>query len=53
MRNAVAAVLLVSLMSLAGCEGSSSPGELKVVTDETFDAQTATGVVLADFWAPW
>lgn len=23
------------------------------VTDETFDKETAEGLVLADFWAPW
>ncbi|MEQ2526934.1 thioredoxin [Robertmurraya yapensis] len=23
------------------------------VTDQTFDTETGSGVVLADFWAPW
>jgi thioredoxin 1 len=23
------------------------------VTDQTFDTETSSGVVLADFWAPW
>lgn len=23
------------------------------VTDQTFSSETSSGVVLADFWAPW
>lgn len=26
---------------------------VKIVTDSTFDADTNSGVVLVDFWAPW
>ena len=45
-------------VGLAGlCIGCSSEeaggGEVLILTDATFDAETASGVVLVDFWATW
>lgn len=56
MRVAVLFAFLSLLALAAGCAGSSDEaagGHLKTITDASFDADVANGVVLVDFWAPW
>ncbi len=52
-----AALTLMLGTLLAGCSRSSTPvvksGLVADLTDATFDAAIASGVVLVDFWAPW
>jgi thioredoxin 1 len=33
--------------------GAMASDMVKTLTDENFSAETGTGVVLVDFWAPW
>lgn len=49
--------LALGVVLVAGC-GVQAPapaesGKVQALTDETFDAAVAQGVVLVDFWAPW
>ena len=60
---AVAALCVCGSVWLAGCSkqrqapveeaAADKAGAVLDLTDETFDAAVAEGVVLVDFWAPW
>jgi thioredoxin 1 len=50
--------LCAVLLLLAGCSGNGAESatgsaEVKQITDGSFVSDTASGVALVDFWAPW
>lgn len=56
----MAAVCVCGSLWIAGCSrqpaagpAAAGAGAVLDLTDETFDAAVAKGVVLVDFWAPW
>lgn len=47
-------IIFVSvILSMISCKSDSSSKNITILTTDNFNAETAKGVVLVDFWATW